>query len=288
VQPTPAHEAHDAHDPLLSIGVFARRSRLSHKALRLYDRQGLLVPADVDPASGYRRYRESQLATARLIALLRRLDMPLTEAAAVVTAPAAEAAARVRGHWDGIERRVAGQRWLALHLSAQLSGGPREPGDQKMFTIDVRDIPAQQVLTEQRHVTAADLPRYIAEATGRLIRAAEEFGGMTGPNLVIYHGEVNEDSDGPVEVCVPVAVPAGADTSRAALREEPAHREAFTRLRKAQVEFPQILSAYDAVTLWLSAGGREGNDSPREVYFADWDKAGPEDEVCDVAFPFRT
>ncbi|MFI9237198.1 MerR family DNA-binding transcriptional regulator [Streptomyces sp. NPDC053079] len=28
-------------DPLLSIGVFARRARLSPKALRLYDRQGL-------------------------------------------------------------------------------------------------------------------------------------------------------------------------------------------------------------------------------------------------------
>jgi DNA-binding transcriptional MerR regulator len=35
-------------DRLLSIGVFARRSRLSMKALRLYDRRGLLTPADVD------------------------------------------------------------------------------------------------------------------------------------------------------------------------------------------------------------------------------------------------
>jgi len=53
-------------DPFLPIGVFARRSRLSAKALRLYDEMGLLVPADVDPENGYRRYRESQLATARL------------------------------------------------------------------------------------------------------------------------------------------------------------------------------------------------------------------------------
>ncbi len=66
-----------AADPLLTIGVFARRSRLSMKALRLYDRLGLLRPADVDPESGYRRYRESQLVTARLVVMLRRLDMPL-------------------------------------------------------------------------------------------------------------------------------------------------------------------------------------------------------------------
>ena len=274
-------------DPLLSIGVFARRSRLSHKALRLYDRQGLLVPADVDPVSGYRRYRRSQLATARMIVLLRRLDMPLAEVAAVVAAPAAEAADRVRAYWAGVERRIAGQRWLALHLSVQLSGGPSDTGESKMFDIEVRDVPAQQVLTEQRHVYAADLPRYIGEAMGRLIDAAEEFGGMAGPGVVVYHGDVNEDSDGPVEVCVPVTVPADRDTSHVALREEPAHREAFTRLKKAQVEFPQILSAYDAVTHWLATEEKQGSDSPREVYFADWDAAGVEDEVCDVAFPFR-
>ena len=68
-------------DRLLSIGAFARRSRLSLKALRLYDRLGLLKPADVDPENSYRRYRESQLATARLIVMLRRLDMPLAQVA---------------------------------------------------------------------------------------------------------------------------------------------------------------------------------------------------------------
>jgi len=40
--------------PLLTIGAFARASRLSPKALRLYDELGLLRPAEVDPASGYR------------------------------------------------------------------------------------------------------------------------------------------------------------------------------------------------------------------------------------------
>ncbi len=39
---------------LASIGESARRSRLSPKALRLYNRLGLLPPAQVDPDSGYR------------------------------------------------------------------------------------------------------------------------------------------------------------------------------------------------------------------------------------------
>jgi len=38
----------------MGIGEFARRSRLPPKALRLYDELGLVRPARVDTASGYR------------------------------------------------------------------------------------------------------------------------------------------------------------------------------------------------------------------------------------------
>jgi DNA-binding transcriptional MerR regulator len=40
----------------MSIGEFARRSRLSAKALRLYDGLGLLSPARVDELHGASRY----------------------------------------------------------------------------------------------------------------------------------------------------------------------------------------------------------------------------------------
>jgi DNA-binding transcriptional MerR regulator len=53
----------EAAERTLTIGAFARRARLSPKALRLYDRLGILSPAAVDEHNGYRRYRESQLAT---------------------------------------------------------------------------------------------------------------------------------------------------------------------------------------------------------------------------------
>ena len=49
----------------ISIGEFARRSRLSLKALRLYDKRGVLVPARVDRASGYRYYDTAQLDQAQ-------------------------------------------------------------------------------------------------------------------------------------------------------------------------------------------------------------------------------
>jgi DNA-binding transcriptional MerR regulator len=109
-------------DPLLTIGVFARRSRLSMKALRLYDRLGLLKPADVDPETGYRRYRERQLITARLVVMLRRLDMPLAQVAEIVAVPYPVAVERLTSYWEAFERRVAGQRELVAHIRGKLAG----------------------------------------------------------------------------------------------------------------------------------------------------------------------
>jgi len=47
----------------ISIGEFARRSRLSLKALRLYDERGVLVPSRVDQASGYWQLAAESLDT---------------------------------------------------------------------------------------------------------------------------------------------------------------------------------------------------------------------------------
>ncbi|MEV5879926.1 MerR family transcriptional regulator [Streptomyces sp. NPDC052101] len=62
-----------------SIGEMARDSGLGVSALRFYDRAGVLVPAWVDPVSGYRWYEPEQLEEARLLARLRRAGMPLPD-----------------------------------------------------------------------------------------------------------------------------------------------------------------------------------------------------------------
>lgn len=62
-----------------SIGELARDSGLGVSALRFYDRAGVLVPAWVDPVSGYRWYEPEQLEEARLLARLRRAGMPLPD-----------------------------------------------------------------------------------------------------------------------------------------------------------------------------------------------------------------
>lgn len=265
----------------MTIGQFARRTRLSYKALRLYDAMGLLPPAFVDADSGYRYYREEQVERARLIGLLRRLDMPLERIQEVLARPREEAFAVIDAYWREQEAEAREKRRLVEFLEGYLGG---EGG--RMFEIQTRAVPEQKVLAIRSHVLAEDLPGFIGGAMRRLFESLEEAGASPVEfPFVAYHGQVDMDSDGPVEVCVPFtgSVEPSGDI---AVRVEPAHEQAFARISKAQVAFPAILEVYEAVERHLLENGKTCTGSPREVYFADWDGAGDDDPVCDIAFPF--
>src|SRR4051812_6910617 len=114
-----------------------------------------------------------------------------------------------------------------------------------MFYVQTRDVPEQLVFSEQARMTAEKLPEWIGAAFDR----AQKAGAAAGPPMVIYHGEVTETADGPVESAYPVTAEQAA-ASDLPTRVEPAHREAFTTISKALVEYPLILKAYDAVEAW--------------------------------------
>ncbi|GIM75823.1 hypothetical protein Aco04nite_47260 [Winogradskya consettensis] len=110
------------HMELVTIGAFARAARLSPKALRLYDELGLLPPAAVDADTGYRYYDPAQLDRARLVAWLRRLDMPLARIRSVCSLPAAEAAAAIATFMAEAEAELAARSRLATFLTDYLTG----------------------------------------------------------------------------------------------------------------------------------------------------------------------
>jgi DNA-binding transcriptional MerR regulator len=101
-------------DDLLPIGRFARIAGLTIGALRHYDELDLLRPAEVDAATGYRRYRRDQL------------EMPLDEIRAVLaTDDPAERKRLVEAHRRRGEARTFRLQYV-LHVTGRLSAG-KEP-----------------------------------------------------------------------------------------------------------------------------------------------------------------
>jgi PPM family protein phosphatase len=158
---------------LMTSGEFARASRLSPKALRLYDELGLLSPAEVDSVTGYRRYASAQLEQARLVAWLRRLGMPLARILAVLAMPRAEAAADVAAYWRQTEAEQSARRDLATFLIGYLSGrgtSMSENHEPLAIRYAVRsDIGLQRELNEDS-----------AYAGARLLAVADGMGGHAG------------------------------------------------------------------------------------------------------------
>ncbi|MEV4350391.1 MerR family transcriptional regulator [Actinoplanes sp. NPDC049596] len=105
-----------------SIGETARASGLSVSALRFYDSAGVLVPAEVDQVTGYRRYTGEQVRAARLIAGLRRVGMPVAEIAAAVQELQDPGAVRrrLRAHRRRLEDGLADAKRELLRIHALL------------------------------------------------------------------------------------------------------------------------------------------------------------------------
>lgn len=193
---------------LLTIGAFARATRLSPKALRLYDQLGLLRPVSVDPFSGYRFYAPEQLERARLIAWLRRLSMPLAKIEEVCDLDGEAAAEEVRAFWRDIEADFRSRAKLASFLIDQL---PRKE----------EPMPSLQI-------------HYAVRADRGLVRKSNQDAVYAGPYLLAvadgfgpddqHAGSVAIDALKPLDQAVPAgdllnALSDAADRAGAAVRE---------------------------------------------------------------------
>jgi DNA-binding transcriptional MerR regulator/effector-binding domain-containing protein len=232
-------------ESLLPIGQFAAASQLSHKALRLYAERGLLAPAWVDPDSGYRYYRTEQLRQATLIALLRRADVPLSDIKAFVTEPSTDWLVEYE---ERTAAAFAERRRVLRYVRKLIEEGT-------MYDVQMKHTGRQAYESRSRRIKVHELETFIYDTF-------EELGATKAPAppFVVYHGPVNDEDDGPVEVCIP------KDDGERVLESGDV---AFTAIRGEQCVFPEILGAYEAVYRWAKEQGRDVTGPPREVYLND-------------------
>jgi DNA-binding transcriptional MerR regulator len=273
----------------------ARRSRLSPKALRLYDGLGLLSPAIVDELSAYRYYEDAQLGQARLIATLRHVGVPLTTVKELLELDPVELAERVTAFWREAETRHAGQRELVTAVVDRITGR-----NTVMYEVNDRDTPQRSLLCLKRNVDVSGLwgfgKEFIAIVRGQRI---PRMAGREGAAFCIYWGEVSADSDGPVEWCRPVpAVEAealAAQFPELTLRVEPAHREAYVDLGPGgQIDATQWQLAHESLVSWRDAQGIDDKQlslTPEDLgvritYLATPPITDASVPDCDFAVPF--
>ncbi len=256
------NKSRDPH--LLTTGAFARITQLSLKALRLYDQLGILKPFEVDAWNGYRYYHPDQVSTARLVRSMRQMDMPLAVIRAALVGRPEDLPRLVEEYLGTLEKKLAKARQIAPLLTQLIQ--PKEP--DMSFEIEVSDIPTQYVFSITAHVYVKDLDQTILKNLKSMYGLLAAQGkAPQGPPFGIYHGPINAEENGPIEICLPVEPTATAELG-ATLRMIPAMRVASTTLVGAQCDFPAILQAYDAVCDWILQNGYATQDAPREIWLS--------------------
>ncbi|QAY73281.1 MerR family transcriptional regulator [Agromyces protaetiae] len=277
----------------LGTGEMSRASGLSQKALRLYAANGLLVPAEVDPATGYRRYSPAQIARGRAIGLLRRLDMPLATVAEVLDGPPETVRERLLAWWAGEHARFRAKTESVERVWAGLENGgsavpdassapSATPPSAVAARVRIEHREAQTVATITRVVDQASLvPTFIADVLELRARIADSGAEPLPGHTVIYHGHVGRDLAGRIETCVAFTGPA-LPSGPMVLRVEPAAEFAVVDVTAREVVFPDLLDFFVAVE---RAAGSGPLASSREWYPGPWPD-DPDAVAMLVATPF--
>ena len=268
-------------DEWMTAGRFGASTLLSAKALRIYAERGLLAPRRVDADTGYRYYSPDQVQTGWLIALLRSADLSLDRIAAIVGLseedPDAAVAMLDEATTDMDRRTQAHHVVLArarLHLTKET----------QMSAVDTAIEGDRPVLSVMRRMAPHEMDRIIHDEVHHLRQVAAGAGlQVTGDAFGVFHAPVTDDSNGPLEIVLPVdGLIDGVDDVRS--YRMTGGQVALRHAEGRETDFPEILALYDEVHAWITDAGRTPIGPPREI----WHNSPRDDEPLrlTVAWPF--
>ena len=263
---------------LLRTGAFARATSLSVKALRLYHDMGLLVPAVVDPTTGYRAYSPAQLNDAAIIRLLRDVGVSLQDIHAVLDARDLGLVRKVLT--EQAERFQAG-----LDAVAQLVDDLSLDDDTDLDAVVIRREDAQIVLALDGRPAMADLERFVRRSERTLSDAAMASGAVISGSFGACYPPPSDDDHQEVTAFLPVAAPVlvPEDVAGMGVRvdELPACDVAALELRGSYVG---LEATYRRLATWVAFNATPAEHPVRELYRTALN--GPVDEaLTDVLWP---
>lgn len=248
--------------PLLRIGPFARASSLSIKALRAYHEAGLLVPAEVDPLTGYRSYSIDQLADAAIIQRLRQLDVPLEAIGEVLDARDPEVTSKVlTEHGKVLEERLSAVQRTIDELSVALDAPTLHT------PVHRREEEGRVVLTLTATVSGSEWMPFLDRARTLLAEAAVAAAAVVaGPFGGCYPPMVDEDAQEVVAFLPVASAPLLPSSSRAAgvrIGELPAGEVAVLAHRGT---YDTMEDTYRTLGAWVATHAEPADLPVRELY----------------------
>ncbi|MEO5838491.1 MAG: MerR family transcriptional regulator [Acidimicrobiales bacterium] len=250
---------------MYGIGTVARLAQVSVRTLRHYDDVGLLRPAWVNPATGY-RYTPEQVLRLHRILVLRDLGVPLSEIGQLIDDDVTTDQLRgiLRLRQAEARARLATQTEQLTRVEVRLA--QLEEGPMAAFEVIVKRLEPLRVVTLSEGPVAFD---EIGEACGRMYpklhaALARHQVAFDGLSLTLY--EDTDDEDRPLRLTTALQVPSEVTIEGDGLAtiELPAvDRAATTVVRGAPDQFHD---AFRAIHEWVEQTGDRATRYERELY----------------------
>ena len=265
---------------MLRIGEFSRLARVSVKALRLYDRLGLLKPARTDDSSGYRYYSGEQLPRLNSVLALKDLGFSLEQVGRLLDEGLSQPQVRamLEARRDESERALEVERQRLARVEARLRRMEREGGVLGGYEVILRAVEARRVASVRE-----TLPSYpeVGRLFGELRAYAERHGLRPSAWISVWHDEEYKDEDADGEAAFVAEGPLPEDGRvRESLLPAVEHMAATVH----HGSFDTIGGAYAALLEWIEGNGYRVAGPNREIYLRGGEQ-GNHDYVTEIQFP---
>lgn len=253
---------------MFAIGEFARHGRVSVRMLRHYDAIGLLRPAHVDPATGYRAYQAAQLAELNRIVALKDLGFTLEQVRVLLDEQVS--VEQVRGmlaiRRADLEAAVTVSTQRLAQVEARLRAIELD-GRLPAHEVVVKPLPAARMAELS---TTADsyhpddigpVVHPLCAELGRRLATAE----VTPVGRLTCYYDAVLDGEGAVAVhaAVPIATEHGGDLNGLSITDLPSADHA-TLVHRGPMD--AVLPAWQALARWVDAHGHHSTRPARELY----------------------
>ncbi|WP_182883695.1 MerR family transcriptional regulator [Microbispora sp. H10949] len=249
---------------MFSIGDFARLGRVSVRMLRHYDALGLLLPARVDHATGYRYYEAGQLSRLNRLIALKDLGLTLEQVGRILEQKVGpeELHGMLRLRRAELAARLADESMRLARVEARL----RLIETEGLMSMDVvvKSVPAVRLAElsgiaesyESEKISPVIQPLY-----DELCRRICEAGlAVTGPT-VAYYEQVPEG------VRVHAGAPVNAEPGGAYdfdVVDLPAIEQAATVIHHGTMDQADLTT--QRLAQWIEENGYRSSGFAREVY----------------------
>ena len=265
---------------MLRIGEFSKLAKISIKALRYYDKIGLLKPAMIDSATQYRYYIPEQLQTVRLISMYKEAGLSVDMITKLVYQKGDGRALLEYQRQMLTERAEEIQK--ALGVIELLLGGQ----EGQRYTASIKQVEKRLVYCCRGYIqSVSGIHDFIKSCAAELKRSNPEV-GFSEPDYccVIYPDDGYRESNIFIEYAQSVDR-VGQDTEILKFKEiEPitavsvVHHGAYEHLR----------DAYIFAASFARANGYTLCGEPRERYIhGAWDKKEESEWVTELQLPVK-